>query len=172
MNPYALFAPILDYPTLGLAAALNEAIAQILPINPEAAGRLADFKAQAECVGLGRLEEIYAQSFDLQADCSPYAGYQLFGEDWRRSFFLAELNGRYLAAGFTCGDELPDHFAVLLRFLSVQTDREEESALRDDCLIPAASKMVERLGGSHNPYRSAFEALVLCLGAPLPTGSV
>ncbi len=175
MNYYALFAPILDYPSFGLASALNQAIAQILRANPEAASRLADFKAQSERIGLGQLEALYASTFDLQADCSLYAGYHLFGEDWRRSLFRAELNGRYQAADFSCGDELPDHFAVLLRFLSVQTNREEEAALRDDCLIPTVSKVAARLGSEDNPYRAAFEALLLCLRAPLsdaaPTGA-
>jgi nitrate reductase molybdenum cofactor assembly chaperone NarJ/NarW len=174
MNPYPLFAQIMDYPSPGLAATLTEAINQFQPVNPEAARRLRDCKAQCEHLGLVRLEELYTSTFDLQADCSLYAGYHLFGEDWRRNLFLAELMGRFQAAGFSCGNELPDHFAVLLRFLSVQTSREEESALRDDCLIPAAVKVAARLGPTGSPYRAAFEALLLCLGAPLssaaPTG--
>ncbi len=169
MNHYALFAQILDYPNPGLAATLTEAIDQLHRVNPEAARRLGDCKAQCEHLGMVRLEELYTSTFDLRADCSLYAGYHLFGEDWRRSLFLAELKGRYQAAGFSCGDELPDHFAVLLRFLSVQTNREEESALRDDCLIPAASKVAARLDPVLNPYRAALDALLLCLA---PQGGV
>ncbi len=163
MNPYALFAEIMDYPSPGLAATLSEAINQFQPVNPEAARRLGDCKAQCEQLGLVRLEELYTSAFDLRADCSLYAGYHLFGEDWRRSLFLAELKGRYQAAGFSCGDELPDHFTVLLRFLSMQADAEEESALRDDCLIPAASKVAARLDPVLNPYRAVLDALLLCL---------
>jgi nitrate reductase molybdenum cofactor assembly chaperone NarJ/NarW len=127
---------------------------------------LTDFKAQCERLGWDRLEELYAGTFDLQADCSLYAGYQLFGDDWRRSLLLAELKGRYQAGAFSCGSELPDHFAVLLRFLSAQTDPEEDLALREDCLIPAAGKVAARLEPAGNPYRAVLDALLLWLAEP------
>jgi nitrate reductase delta subunit len=124
---------------------------------------LAKFKAEGERLGLDRLEELYANTFDLQADCSLFAGYHLFGEDWRRSLFLVELKERYQTCGFSCGHEVPDHVVVLLRFLSVQTDPKEEMALLEDCLLPVASRVAARLDPAHNPYRAALDALLLRL---------
>jgi nitrate reductase delta subunit len=163
MNHYALFAQILDYPGPGLAEILKESITESRRSNPEAARLLDKFKAECERLGSARLEELYANTFDLQADCSLFTGYHLFGEDWRRSLFLVELKERYQACGFSCGHEVPDHVVVLLRFLSVQTDPEEETVLLQDCLLPAASRVAARLDPAHNPYRAALDALLLRL---------
>ncbi len=166
MSLYASLASILDYPGAGLAGALAEGIAALRPARPEAARQLQRFQADSERLGQARLEELYANTFDLQADCSLYAGYHLFGDDWRRSLFLTELQRRYAACGFSCGHEAPDHLVALLRFLAVQTDSAEEAALRADCLVPTAAKIAGRLDPARNPYRAVFEALLLCLDAP------
>ncbi len=164
MNHYAFLARILDYPDKGLAAALKESIAESQLISPQAAKLLGRFSVECERLGLDRLEETYANTFDLQADCSLYAGHHLFGEDWRRSLFLAELKERYQACGFSCGNEVPDHLGALLRFLSVQLDPEEERVLLEDCVLPVASKIAARLDPALNPYRVALDALLLRLG--------
>ncbi len=164
MNGYALFAQILDYPGPGLAGVLEEGIAESQPANPETARLLARFKGECERLGLPRLEELYTNTFDLRADCSLYAGYHLFGEDWRRSLFLAELKERYRACGFSCGIEMPDHMAVLLRFLSVQTDPGEETVVIEDCVRPVVSRVAAQLDPALHPYRGALEALRLWLG--------
>ncbi len=166
MKCYASFAEILDYPGPELTPALDEAVARLQCARPEPAKLLGDFKETCEHLGPNQLQELYVSTFELRADCSLYAGYHLLGDDWRRSFFLAELKRRYDTVGFSCGRELPDHVPVLLRFLSVQTDPEEESALRSDCLIPAIEKVAARLEPRLNPYRTVLDALLLFLAEP------
>ena len=40
---------------------------------------------------MGKLQEVYSGFFDLNSICHPYIGYQLFGENYKRSIFLVEL---------------------------------------------------------------------------------
>ncbi len=172
MNHYALFAQILDYPGPRLAEIVKEGLTESRCAHPEAARLLGEFQAGCERLGPARIEELYANTFDLQADCSLFAGYHLFGEDWRRSLFLVELKERYQNCGFSCGQEMPDHVVVLLRFLSVQTDPKEETILLEDCLLPVVSKVAACLDPAHNPYRAALDALLLRLGAQGSDGEV
>ena len=79
-----------------------------------------------ESVEHGSLEEIYTSSFDLNPQCYPYAGYQLFGEDPKRSALMIGLQQSFCARGFSTGGELPDHVPLLLRFCSEASDEEME----------------------------------------------
>ncbi len=163
MKRYGFFATLLDYPDSGFPQVLKDSFAEGCVANPEADALLRKFKTGCERLGLERLEELYTNTFDLRPDCSLYAGHHLFGEDWRRSFFLSELQGRYQTRGFSAGTELPDHVAVLLRFLALEDDPDERTVLVGDCLIPAVSAMAARLDPATNPYRPALEALLICL---------
>jgi nitrate reductase molybdenum cofactor assembly chaperone NarJ/NarW len=163
MNHYTLFAQILDYPGPDLVQVLQAGIAEYQDAYPEVARLLTRFKTDCGRLGGTRLEEVYTNTFDLPADWSLYTGYHLFGEDWRRSLFLAELMERYQARGFSCGYEMPDHLVVLLQYLSLPANSKEEKILLKDCLLPVVSKVSSRLDHALNPYRSVMEALLLIL---------
>jgi nitrate reductase molybdenum cofactor assembly chaperone NarJ/NarW len=163
MRHYNLFARILDYPSAELAQVLQAGIADCQGASPEAATLLTKFKFDCGRLGLAQLEELYTNTFDLPTDCSLYAGYHLFGEDWRRSLFLAELMERYQAHGFSCGYEMPDHLVVLLQYLALEADVKEEMILLEDCLLPVVLKVSSRLDHALNPYRTAMEALLRLL---------
>ncbi len=163
MKRYGFFATLLDYPDSGFPQVLKDSFAEGCVASPEADALLRKFKTGCERLGLERLEELYTNTFDLRPDCSLYAGHHLFGEDWRRSFFLSELQGRYQTRGFSAGTELPDHVAVLLWFLALEDDPDERTVLVGDCLIPVVSEVAARLDPEANPYRAALDALLICL---------
>lgn len=181
------FATILEYPRPGLAETARECEALLVEDNPEAAALLRQFRDVAEEVPLGRLEEIYTGTFDLNTSCFPYAGYHLFGESYKRSVFLLGLKERYQAHGFAVEGELPDHLAVLLRFLATTDDAELGRELIEEALLPVLPRLLgegpeaEASDEDQEPpersesievYRRVLRALRLTLQQPRFAGAV
>lgn len=158
MPIYALLADILDYPERSIAKSLGDCIGELTPAIPDALAQLMDFQNAIADKSLGQLQEAYTNAFDLRPDCTPNLGYHLFGDDGRRGLFLAELKGRMESCGMRPGVELPDHIALLLRYLDVA--EEERLPVIEDCLLPAVARMVEVLKPSGNPYEHALSALL------------
>ncbi len=160
MKLYELFSAILDYPDLKLSERVDETIALLSSFHGKAATLLREFQTFLAKTPMGTVEEIYSKTFDLQAVCYPYVGYHLFGEDHRRALFMAGLKGDYKANQFSCGNELPDHLGVMLRFLGKE-NQDGRDEMIDLCIIPALKKMVAGLAGTSNPYRNVLESLLL-----------
>ncbi|HEX7124821.1 MAG TPA: nitrate reductase molybdenum cofactor assembly chaperone [Thermodesulfobacteriota bacterium] len=169
----ALFADILDYPGPGLARAVGACEALAASASAEAASLLGAFRTFVEQTPLARLEEVYTATFDLDAACHPYVGYHLFGETYKRSVFLVGLRERYRAIGYLDGAELPDHVAVLLRFLALTEDAAQAEEVVQEALLPALERMTagadagpEEAGHEPKPahYRPVLRALYLVLG--------
>lgn len=186
MDPrvFDLFADLLEYPGPGLLQAARECEASVGRVNPEAAAPLRQFGAFVEATPLGRVQEIYSATFDLDATYHPYVGYHLFGETYKRSVFMLELRERYRAQGFVVEHELPDHLAVLLRFLARHGESSLAGELAHEALVPALDRMTgkarsagyeedEPAGPRHakssdRPYRGLLEALRLVLRTAAP----
>jgi len=174
MRLYQLLADLMEYPTPALAAQVNECVALLSAVNPQAAAVLGEFRAFVEQTPLPQLQELYTHTFDLQVVCYPYVGYQLFGESYKRGAFLARLNEGYRAHDFTAGNELPDHVAIVLRFLALglgvsrpggepngETGDFGRTLLREG-LLPALEKMAQTFGeDGGNPYRHVVQTLLL-----------
>ncbi len=162
---YRLFADLLEYPTpaLGLPDQQSSEL-----VRPAAAAALLDeFCSLVKQTPPARLEELYTSTFDLQAVCYPYVGYHLFGESYKRGMFMAQLNAGYRERGFTVGNELPDHVAVILRFLAVAPADDFSQSLLHDGLIPALEPMAQAFGDqSDNPYAGVIRALLSVLRDP------
>ncbi len=144
-NPkiFQLFSRLLDYPTPGLAQAARQCARQVEPYTGEATSLLSAFADFAGKTSLGRLQEIYSDTFDLKAAFQPYVGYHLFGDTYNRSPFLIGLNQRFREQGFQVERELPDHLAVMLRFLGMCTDPVLSEELIREALIPSLARMTQ-----------------------------
>ncbi len=154
---HAAMAHLLDYPGPGfmddIARSLTSASREVHPL-------LRAFRGWVQQLGLARLQEIYIETFDFHAATSPYIGHHLFGEEIRRSLFMAELRGRYRECGVIENSELPDHLANVLRFLGTIPAGEERSELIHACLIPALRHMLGALKPD-NPYTPLLQAILL-----------
>jgi len=120
-----LFADLLEYPRSYVAQTARECRDLVAKDSPKAAELLGQFVVFAERTPQDTIEEIFTATFDLNASCHPYVGYHMFGEAYQRSALLLELKDRFRVRGFDPGVELPDHIAVLLRFMSICTDDPE-----------------------------------------------
>lgn len=184
------FAQLLEYPQSGVVDAARECEALLARAGTDqsAATLLHAFRTFSETTPLARLEEVYSGTFDLDPACHPYVGYHLLGESYKRSVFLLELKARYRAQGFDVPEnELPDHLAVMLRFLAANDEASLTGELIREALLPALDRMTgrvksegydeegasgppERQGPDH-PYRGVLDALRLVLRGLLRDGT-
>jgi nitrate reductase delta subunit len=140
-----LFADILDYPAPGLAGKAAECAALIGAAQPEAVALLESFRGFAEETSLGKLQEVYSGFFDLNSICHPYVGYQLFGENYKRSIFLLGLKKAYRTEGFEAsGSDLADRLSTVLRFVAHSKGGEEVDELLNRGLLPAIARMTTK----------------------------
>jgi len=140
-----LFADILDYPAPGLAGKAAECAALISAAQPEAAALLESFRGFAEENSLGKLQEVYSGFFDLNSICHPYVGYQLFGENYKRSVFLIGLKKAYRDEGFEAtASDIPDRLSIVLRFVAHSKGGEDIDELLNRGLLPALARMTTK----------------------------
>jgi nitrate reductase molybdenum cofactor assembly chaperone NarJ/NarW len=159
-----LFACLLEYPTSALGAQAGQCGEVLSAAGSPATPAMVRFCGCVEQVPLARMEELYTRTFDLQAVCSPYVGYHLFGDSYQRGLFMARLNEGYRIRGFSAGSELPDHVAIVLRFLEAGAEDEFSETLLREGLLPALDKMSGAFDSpGDNPYREVICALLLAL---------
>lgn len=169
---YTLMAEMLSYPQPGLQTKVRESMEILTAENmPGAAAELEKFHAYCGDHPLGELEEIYSSTFDLNPLCSPYVGYYLFGDNHKRSEFLVRLKKDFGAFDFTVEGEMPDHIAVMLRFLALLEDEYPNHSFIRECLEPALGEM-EKKAKDGNPYSNVIRALSLIFTEELKNDAV
>lgn len=158
---YSLFARVLDYPGDSFSREVEELMAQLTSLSPEAVDSLKKFELEFKGINLGELRELYTDTFDMRPDRTTNLGCHLFGEDVRRNLFMAQLKERMKAREIPLGCELPDHLSLVLRLLAAEESEEEAQTLTEDCLKPAVTRILSTFGdgGSGNPYAHALRAL-------------
>lgn len=176
---FQLLAQILEYPRSDLTEIARECEALLSLENSEAAACLREFQDFVAETPLGRQQELYTVTFDLDATCHPYVGHHLFGESYKRSAFMLGLKERYDKYGLDTGSEVADHLALLVRFLSLCDDAGESEIIIHDALVPALKQMLKQkdeveteseklvAGKVQKPrvYQAALEALLHMLRA-------
>jgi len=162
-NVFDLLADVLEYPTTRIAGQAEECILALESVSGKAKGHFEAFSIFCRDVPVNTLEEVYTETFDLQALCSPYVGYHLFGEDHARGMFMVKLKEHYLKEDYFVNGELPDHISIMLRYLSVTVRGDETRDLINLCLIPAVKKMIPLFKDSGNPYQGVLQATLKAL---------
>ncbi len=159
----AHFARLLNYPDRDYRDVLHRTQRALADVCPAAAAEIEPLRALAATAEPAALEELFTAVFDLQPCCCPYVGYQLCGESRERTLFLLRLREIYRQHLFDEEGELPDHLAVMLRFLAGRDTGHGEIAR--DALLPALEKMTKVLGDApQHPYGALLGALQAYLG--------
>ncbi len=162
---YQSFSQLLNYPSSNLLEQTRATIDLLEKDYPQAAKLIAQFLGFVEKTELGRLEEIYTGTFDVNPACHIFAGHILFGESFKRNTFMAELAVEYEKQGFETEKELVDHIPLLLRFLcTVEPEETIATDLLSECLIPVFEKMNENFkDDSTNPYVPVLRSTLIVL---------
>ncbi len=153
------FADLLAYPRGDVAEGARQCLSLLEPGDP-AARPLKRFAAWAERARPAEIEEVYSATFDLSPVCPPYVGHYICPDPARRNLFLGALAAVYGGEGFEPREELADHVAEVLRFLSVARDAEVRLELLRDGLLPALGRMQASFEDAGSPYRALIEAVL------------
>ena len=153
------FAALLAYPDGRVAQRAAECAEQLKKINAEAGNFLSRFTDFLGASDASHIEEAFTGTFDLQALCHPYVGYQLCGESQQRTLFMLKLAELYRQHGFTPGNELPDHLSEVLRFVGSISDQECRMELIQDGLLPALEKITLGIETDNHAYLDLIKAL-------------
>jgi nitrate reductase molybdenum cofactor assembly chaperone NarJ/NarW len=166
-NVYELFSALLEYPGDNWQSCLGSARAVSVDSD-----FMARFIAGVEMLPVSDLQELYTRTFDLNPVCALEVGYHLFGENYKRGEFLANL--RQTEAPFDLGQhqQLPDYLPVLLRLLTKLEDEDLRGSLISECLIPGLDKMLTSLKDNANPYRFLLEGVRTKLQSESPIVSM
>lgn len=180
-----LFADLLVYPRTDLSKKVQDGAALVDLEYPEAAVLISEFHEFVAESSLGRLQEVFTTTFDLDATYHPYIGHHLFGESYKRSAFMVGLKERYRVVGLDIGSEVADNLAMMLRYLSLSEDASQIAAIIHEAILPALEKMIKKgiadeeespveVDQSQLIYKKVVEALQMILQeqpmiSPIPT---
>jgi nitrate reductase molybdenum cofactor assembly chaperone NarJ/NarW len=117
------------------------------------------FYSGIECLKLGEWEELHTRTVDLSPLFVPYVGHVVWGDNYRRGEFMADLKGEMTRLGVELGGELPDHIEPILRYLSVAPEPMVDLL---EVLPEAVGKMRDTLEAADksNPYSHLLGAVV------------
>lgn len=160
------------YPTPSSAAELSAAIDANLHGGSERDMRR--FHGAVSSLSLGEWEELHTVTLDLSPLFVPYIGHVVWGENYRRGEFMADLKGAMAGAGVGLGGELPDHIEPVLRYLAATPEPLPDLL---DALPGAVDSMCDTLrkAAPDNPYRHLLAATASFAGdirPPLTRGSI
>ena len=181
---------LLRYPDADFRTRLREASDAMDDAWPEAAEALGRFAQAVEPAGPVELEELFTKTFEIQAVCCLEVGYVIFGEDYRRGIFLAQLKDEHRHAGHDCGIELADHISNVVALLGLSGREDVRRDLAAVAIAAVRSMLegfgedrvrarIEKLKRQHeaviqeelnygNPYRFVLTAVLRLLEAGFP----
>lgn len=82
-------------------------------------------------------------------------GWHLWGEQYERGRFLADLREKQARLGVGDDTELPDHLTVLLRMMDGDGETDDDLAKK---VLAALEKIAKPLDEAGNPYRHVIHA--------------
>jgi nitrate reductase assembly molybdenum cofactor insertion protein NarJ len=157
MGTATLVATGLRYPHPGHLEMLEQAVADMAA--GKARSEMDRFVAAVRKMSLAEWEELHTVTLDLSPHVAPYVGHVVWGGDYRRGAFMAELVREQMEHEVDLAGELPDHLDPILRYLDATDEPLRELV---DELPGAVSQMMKdlRKADKHSPYRHLLEAVL------------
>ncbi len=161
-NLYTTLSQLLDYPRINYRPLSKDLATKLVQIDPKWHETVTPFIDVLDTLDDGRIEELYTSTFEVQGVCCLDVGYAMFGEDYKRGQYMAELKVLYRELNIDCGAELPDHLSNMLKMIP-KLGYSDAFMLVQLTVLPAIAKMKQSFGDSNNIYRS----LLTCVEALL-----
>jgi nitrate reductase delta subunit len=149
-NLYSILADLLEYPGDDWAECLERAERLCLPGSSHSL--LREFLSDVQSTPVPLLQECYTRIFDLNPVCTLEVGYHLFGENYKRGLFLANLSETEKSHEVALNGQLPDYLPALLLLLDRLPEGELRTDLISQCMVAALEKMSQALSKSESPY--------------------
>ena len=167
MSDLDIVARGFDYPSPGSLNRLRLDLESVDDRSVRAA--MAGFVSAVEALSLGEWEELHTRTVDLSPLFVPYVGHVMWGENYRRGAFMADLQAVIRDSGTDAGGELPDHLAPALRLLAADLAPADLIEVFPDAIAEMRSqlKKAERA----NPYRHLLDAAAAAVSARMREGA-
>ena len=133
-------------------------------LEGEALQSVVAFSEETARVSLDGMQELYTRTFDLNPVATLEIGWHLYGEQYERGRFLAELREQQDAVGVDATPELPDHLTAILTMIP-RLDARLATPLVEERLLPALEKIARPLDEHGNPYRHLIAAARAVVGS-------
>ncbi len=159
-HTYSVLANFFSYPDATFSRKVRADLETLRERSPDIVPLLLPLVEKAEKVSLTEMEELFTRTFDVKPLCCLDIGYVLFGEDYKRGSFMAELKREHEEAGNPIGCELPDHLPYVLNLLPRMSDPSLASELATCIVIPALKKMLQSFESENNSYRKVLQAVL------------
>lgn len=116
-----------------------------------------NFLVQIGTRSLAEWEEVHTATLDLSPLFVPYVGHAVWGENYRRGSFMAELSRAMQDCGVDLMGELPDHVDPILRYLDhVAVPPGDVVEVLPQALMRMSKELAK--ADKTNPYRHALDA--------------
>jgi nitrate reductase assembly molybdenum cofactor insertion protein NarJ len=153
-----VLAALLHYPTEGFRTLLDYAAGESDDVRA--------FRDETANVSADGLQELYTTTFDLNPMATLEVGWHVWGEQYERGRFLAELRELEARHGIDSQTELPDHLTVLLPLLE-RLDEKAAGPIRARVTF-ALAKIQEKLDEFACPYRHLIRAVAAAVEGERP----
>lgn len=151
-------ASLLDYPYESKHEFVNKTMKEVAGNGDEATSCFEVFSKGVINTPMDKLEELYVSTFDVQSVCSLDVGYLLFGEEYKRGQFMAQVHKLHRENNNSCGTELPDYLPNMLRLIQVLPE-EDAKTLVHTFIYPAIIKMEECFTNVENFYKQLLSTI-------------
>lgn len=155
MGNTTIVAMALRYPEPGALDRLGAAVATMS--DDDTKHSMEKFVAAIRKLDLSEWEELHTDTVDLSPSFVPYVGHAVWGENYRRGAFMADLARAMSETGTSLDGELPDHLEPILRYLDTVDDPIGDLV---EVLPMAIMRMTKELRDADrkNPYRHVLAA--------------
>lgn len=168
LRHYTSLAEMFRYPSGDLRKHTGEWRSIILKYDPGLACCLDPFLNHIRNESIEHQQEYFVSTFYVQPLCCLDIGYVLFGEDYRRGHFMANLKMEHRLAGNDCGTELPDHLPALLTLIPKLQDKEFAEELIFSLIVPALYEMIAGFRTDDNHYKGLLRLVLKIMETDFP----
>ena len=155
MGDPTLVATAFRYPGPDRLDALETAVRSIE--DPTVRREMETFAEHIGRLSLAEWEELHTDTLDLSPLFVPYVGHVVWGENYRRGAFMADLSRSMGESGIDTAGELPDHVEPILRYVDTVDDPMVDLI---EVLPQAIGRMIKELRSADkkNPYLHVLAA--------------
>jgi nitrate reductase molybdenum cofactor assembly chaperone len=168
LGHYSILAEMFGYPSELGDPRTGDWRNIVMKYDPELSRYLEPFINHIDNHTIEYRQEYFVSTFDVQPLCCLDIGYVLFGEDYRRGQFMANLRMEHRNAGNDCGKELPDHLPVILNLLPKLADEKFAEEIVWSLLIPAVEEMIAGFRSDDNHYKGLLRIILAVMNRDFP----
>ncbi|MCP4228578.1 MAG: nitrate reductase molybdenum cofactor assembly chaperone [bacterium] len=162
LDIYKTLARLIEYPKNGLIDQVRLCINALHDNNNEAVEKLSEFAKMIDGFSPEKLEEIYAQTFDMNPNLALDIGWHLYGDNYDRGGFLVEMKQKIREYNVPISTELPDHMTYVLPILGAMDDGDAND-FAGELVLPTLEKIRSGFKDKSNPYFLVIETIYIFL---------